>query len=99
MSSETTNQTLDLTVIHTGPLVFRPFALVAYNWVFFAILALTSVFLILCSALSIWLRYRFSTPDILGYVSSHSVEHPYMEIPGGSLAKGTRLAACTVLDW
>jgi hypothetical protein len=61
------------------------------NWLFFTILTLASIFLILSSCLGIWLSYCISTPDILGYVSSLTIESPYIPIRGVPPGSGSAL--------
>ncbi|KAL2072546.1 hypothetical protein VTL71DRAFT_11889 [Oculimacula yallundae] len=63
------------------PLYVKPFRVIACNWLFFTILLVLSLFLICCCGLNIWLLMRISTPDILGYVSTSTIENPYVLIP------------------
>lgn len=70
------------------PLKIAPFSIVLCNWYWFTILTSTSVFLILCCFLSIWVQYQLTTPDILGYVSASTIDNPYILLdeaePGSS---------------
>ncbi|KAF4631718.1 hypothetical protein G7Y89_g6411 [Cudoniella acicularis] len=63
------------------PLLFRPFFIIVCNWLWFTILVITSTILILSSLACAWLRYHLNSPDILGYVSSLTIDNPYMQIP------------------
>jgi hypothetical protein len=63
------------------PVSVISFEITACNWFFFTVFTLTSIFLILCCCFRIWLRYQISTPDILGYVSSSTIENHYVSIP------------------
>ena len=79
------------------PLLVLPFKLVACNWLFFTILTVVSLFLIGCCGLNIWLLRQISTPDILGFVSSSTIENPCVlilyTIPGaGSSMDGLERA-------
>lgn len=62
------------------PPTLLPFTVVKCNWLWFGILLFTSLLLIVCSVLSAWLRYSVNTPDIMGYVSSLTIENPYARI-------------------
>ncbi|KAF4610416.1 hypothetical protein G7Y89_g15703 [Cudoniella acicularis] len=73
------------------PLIFEPFPIMSCDWVFFTTLTVTSIFLTICSALDIWLSYRILTSDILGYVSSMSIENPHLRIPGVPPGSGSAL--------
>lgn len=75
----------------TTPVKVLPFEIVACNWLFFAILTATSVLLILCCVFSIWLRRRLSTPDVLGYVSSSTIDNAHACFPGVELGSGSAL--------
>lgn len=69
-----------LTSVSSTPLQFFPFTIESCNWTWFMILTLASTFLLFCSCLSSWLTLRLSTPDLLGYVSSSTIENPHMYI-------------------
>jgi hypothetical protein len=71
-----------LNATSSTPLQLQPFPLVTCNWVFFTILTVTSTLLFICSCLSIWLSHRLSTPDIMGYVSSLTIENPDIPVTG-----------------
>ncbi|PMD30946.1 hypothetical protein L207DRAFT_591891 [Hyaloscypha variabilis F] len=82
---------------YSTPLLWLPFDIVDCNWIYFTILTLASVILLICSLSSIWLRFRITTPDILGYVSSSTIESPFVSIsdiqPGsGSMLSGLQRA-------
>ena len=82
---------------YSTPVLWLPFDIVACNWIYFTILTLASVILLICSLSSIWLRFRIKTPDILGYVSSSTIESPFISIsdvqPGsGSMLSGLQRA-------
>jgi hypothetical protein len=72
-------------------LLWLPFEVVVCNWVYFTILTLASIILLICSILSILLRCRISTPDIFGYLSSSTIENPYVPIPGVQPGSGSTL--------
>ncbi|KAF8860495.1 hypothetical protein BDZ45DRAFT_741388 [Acephala macrosclerotiorum] len=63
------------------PVVSKPFTLMVYKWAFFTIVMLVSVFLMACTAFSAWLSY-LSTPNILGYVLSHTIGNPHASVSG-----------------
>jgi hypothetical protein len=71
-----------LNVTSATPMVFLPFTIVTCNWYWFTILIAASLILIVSALFSTWLCYRINTPDILGYVSSMTIENPYINIPG-----------------
>ncbi|CAG8976939.1 hypothetical protein HYALB_00008850 [Hymenoscyphus albidus] len=73
------------------PLLFTPFDIIKCNWAFFAILVSTSIILIACSALNIWLRFKITTPDVLGYVSSSTIDNPYFQIQEAPPDSGSTL--------
>jgi hypothetical protein len=73
------------------PLQFYPFTIITCDWFYFTVLTLTSIFLLLCCLLSIWLRHKLSTPDILGYVSSSTNDNPYISLPGVQPGSGSAL--------
>lgn len=52
------------------------------NWIWFTIVPFTSTLLLVCSVLSAWLKYKINTPDILGYVSSMTLENSHATPPG-----------------
>ncbi|KAF4627622.1 hypothetical protein G7Y89_g10535 [Cudoniella acicularis] len=80
-----------INTISSTPLVIQPFTIVVCNWVYFTILTFTSVLLIISAISAAWMHYQVSTPDILGYVSSMTIENPYTPIPGIQPGSGSAL--------
>jgi hypothetical protein len=64
------------------PLSTLPFTLIVCNWIYFTLVLIVSMFLLLCVGFSAWLNHNLSTPDILGYVSSLTIENPHFSVPG-----------------
>ncbi|CZR65447.1 uncharacterized protein PAC_15347 [Phialocephala subalpina] len=56
------------------PMTLKPFTIMKCNWGWFGIVAFTSILLLVCSVLSVWIRYNINMPDMLGYVSSMAIE-------------------------
>ncbi|KAH8650592.1 hypothetical protein BGZ60DRAFT_534248 [Tricladium varicosporioides] len=61
------------------------------NWIYFTILVATSIFMIFCGVLCTWLSYHITSPDIMGYVSSMTIENPYFNIPGTKQGSGSAM--------
>jgi hypothetical protein len=77
---------------YSTPVLWLPLDIVTCNWIYFTILTLASVILFICSLSSIWLRFRIKTPDILGYVSSSTIESPFVSISNVQPDSGSMLS-------
>jgi hypothetical protein len=66
--------------------------IVVCSWLYFIILTGTSLFLISYTILNAWLRYHTVIPDSMGYVSSMTIENPYISIPGIIPGAGSTLS-------
>jgi hypothetical protein len=92
LTSQGNNGTLGImSSMAATPTLLRPFTLITCNWFFFTVLTVTSIFLFLSTAISIYLQYHMFTPDILGYVSSLTTENTYVPISGVPPGSGSSL--------
>ncbi|CZR69236.1 uncharacterized protein PAC_19136 [Phialocephala subalpina] len=76
----------------TTATAYSPFEIVICNRPYFVILLVISLILLVCSLLSVLLRFKIDTPDIMGHISSMAIDHELRVTQSISL-NGTHLSA------